>query len=227
MKTILNNSVHFIAQPQSSIGKRYIAHLLKQYLAGRGDINYYSFQKKDIILWDKVFSSFFEQNRFSFIITVSSSCFTEFTKYLTENKFFESVKSSGRMLFNHYIFTPGRNGEDFKKTFNYILNALKNRSGNNVVWENDNLGTTIQNHTKGQYSKLKDFPEFQKIERRKYSTIHLPAETFCFQKDLSTHIRSGETFDQAIYDSGKNLIFRQRLYQLKNRYFGAIKNAGI
>ncbi len=57
--------------------------------------------------------------------------------------------------------------------------------------------------------------------------IHLPAQSYYFQKDLSSHIFSGQTFNQAITRSENNLIFRQRLYQIKKRTFEDIKNAGI
>lgn len=224
MKMILNDSIHLVAQPQTSIGKKFIASLLEQYLTEIGDVKLFFIQTKDISLWDNIFSPFFENTRSNFIIAVKSSCIIEFMKYLTEIKFFKTALSSDTFLFNHFIFSPGRHGEQLKETLNFLSDTLDRIPGNNVVWENDNLGTTIYDCTNGQYSRLQDFPEYTQLSKNIYSTVYLPAESYYFQKDLSKHIINGQTFDQAIYSPENNLIYRQRLYQIKKRIFEAIKN---
>jgi len=224
---ILNNSIHIFLQPQSNIGKGYISLLLKQYLSEKNDIGYFLIKKKNIALWDDLFNEIVKQKKTVFIISVSSICFVEFSKYLRETKIFNSIKALEIDVFNHYIFTPGRNGEGVQEIFNFIASTIKKRSGKNIIWENNNLGTTLKNYTKGQCSMLKDFPGFKEIKNDIFTTIYLPAETLCFQKDLSFHIRSGKTFNQAIYHSPNNLIFRQRLYQIKKRTFKAMENGSI
>ena len=42
------SSIHMILQPQSGIGKKYIAFLLKQYLSQKFDVKFFSIQDKNI-----------------------------------------------------------------------------------------------------------------------------------------------------------------------------------
>lgn len=223
----MSNNIHLILQPQSGIGKKYIASILKQYLSQKFNIKSFFIKNKNIDLWDEIFSDFFEQDKLTFLISVSSSCYISFKNYLNEIDFFKSIKVSNSSLFRHYIFTPGRNGENFKKTLNFILNNLTKSDNDNYVWENNNIGTTTENYTKGNYLRFQNLPELKKLEKAVYKTIYLPEESFCFQKDLASHICSKETFNQAIYKSQNNLIFRQRIYQFKNRLFKELLNAGI
>jgi len=223
----LNNTIHLILQPQSGIGKKYIASLLKQYLSQKFNIKSFFIKNKNIELWDEIFSDLFEQNKSTFLIAVSSSCFTSFKNYLKDIKFFKSIKVSNNSLFRHYIFTPGRNGENFKKTLNFIINNLKKSDIKNYVWENNNIGTTTENYTKGKYLRFQNLPELKQLKRPAFKTIYLPEESFCFQKDLASHICSRQTFHQAIYKSQNNLIFRQRIYQFKKRLFKELLNANI
>ena len=221
------SSIHMILQPQSGIGKKYIAFLLKQYLSQKFDVKFFSIQDKNITLWDELFEEFITQENQTLILVISSIYCKEFQIYLDETQLLKFILNSDKRLLNHYIFTPGRNGDRIQKTFNFICTDIKKRAGQAVVWENYNLGTTLKEQTKGQFSCLSELPEFKKIEPDINANILLPAESFYFKKDLSFHILSGQTFDQAILNSKNNLIYRQRLYQIKKRTFGAIENAGL
>lgn len=223
----MDNSIHIILQPQSGIGKKYIAFILKQYLISKNKVKYYSIQEKNIPLWDQILDEFFTRKNQIFIIVISSACFEYFQSYLNETKILVTGSQIKDQIFNHYIFTPGRNGEGVKNTLDFILCDIKKRSGKNIIWENYNLGITLKEFTKGQYSRVTELPEYKQIESDVFEVVHLPAQSFYFQKELSSHVQSGQTFDQAIYNSENNLTSRQRLYQIKKRTFGAIENAGI
>ena len=222
----LANLLHVFLQPQFGIGKTYISFLLRQYLSDQTNINYTHIQNKNIPLWDQLFDNFFNLKNAIFIIFVSSICFADFKKYLTEAMLLETIEKSGNKLFNHYVFTPGRAGENFKEIHDYIVSNIE-KSGMTIIWENKTLGTTIKEYTKGKYSKIEDLPEFQNIKNDTCKIISLPTESYYFQKDLSFFLRSGETFNQAIYKTENNIIFRQRLFQIRKKTYGFIKNAGI
>ncbi len=224
---ILNNQLHLILQPQSGIGKSYIANILGQYFELKFRIKSYSIYKKSISFWDNLFESFFTKDQQVFIINISSTLYKEFKEYMDEAKVLKSISTSTHSIFNHYVFTPGRNGEGLHETLNFISTATKKRVGQGIVWENYNLGITLKEHTKGQFSCLSELPEFKNTEVNISKSILLPAESFYYKKDLSSHILSGHTFDQAINNSENNIIYRQRLYQIKKRTFEAIEHAGI
>ncbi|MBU2629300.1 MAG: hypothetical protein KKE61_11845 [Proteobacteria bacterium] len=221
-----NNKIHILLQQQADIGKKYISFLLKQYLAEKSDINYFYIQEKNTSFWDEIFNRFFTTKKAIFIISVNSSCFFYFKKYLEETNLLESIDESENNIFNHCVFSPGRKGEGAKETLDQIFCSIK-KPGHTVVWENDNPGIKINGFTRGKDFRLKEFSEFKRIEKEVYAIISLPAESINFQKDLSVHINTGKTFDQAIYTAENNVIFRQRLYRIKKRSFEAIKNAGI
>lgn len=224
----MNNFIHLISQPQPGIGKSYIAYIFKQYLKSKVPLKTYSIEKLNISLWDKIFDLFFNQERQNFIIDVDSAFYEPFKQYLAETNILNSISSDSKNeIIHHNIFTPGRNGERTRDTLDYISGQVKKRVGQTIVWENQNCGITLKQQTKGQFSRLSELPEFKHIKDDINSIIHLPAEAVCFQKDLSSHILSGQTFDQAIYKSGNNLIYRQRLYKIKKRTFEAIENGNV
>lgn len=223
----MNSQIHLILQPHSGVGKSYIAFLLKQYFELTNSIKSYSIQDKNILFWDTIFEDIFIKGPQIIIINISSAVYEIFQKYLNETNILNLLSESNCSIYNHYIFTPGRTGIKLNKTLQFIQSEVIKRAGHSVVWENYNLGTTLKEYTKGQFSRLYEYLEFIKIKLTIHKTILLPEESFYHKKDLYSHILSGTAFDHAIYNSKNNLIYRQRLYQIKKRALEVIENAGI
>lgn len=223
----LTNYLHLITQPQSGIGKSYIAFLLRQYLESEKNLKTYSIKEFNIILWDKIFEFFFTHDQQNLLIDIDSVYYESFEQYLTEADILKTISDLKNKIIYHNIFTPGRNGEGTRRTLEYISGQIEKRVGETIIWENHNCGITLKQQTKGKFSRLSELTEFKSIESKIKSIILLPAESFCFQRDLSSHIFTGQTFDQAIFRSENNIIYRQRLYQIKKRTFEAIKNGNI
>ena len=223
----MNNSVHLILQPQANVGKNYIGSLLSQYLDRKGSVSFVVMDKHNPVLWDKVLDEIFNPDKTPFVVVIRSHCFETFQAYLNEAEIIKTILSSEIKLTNHYVFTSGRNGDYLDKTLDFICESVETRSGVNVIWENDNMGTTFSYGTNGKYPRLSNFPVFKKIKNHISSCIYLRPESYYFQKDLSSHIRSGKTFDHEVRLSTNDLVYRQRLYHIQKKIFREIQNAGI
>ncbi len=224
MKTILNNKIHLISQPQSGIGKSYISFLLRQYLETKFDVKQFSIKEKNTASWDQIFESFFSPGSKTFIINVNSFLYETFKNYISEAKVLELIADPKDTIIYHNIFSSGRNGENTKETINYVARKIQSRVGQTIVWENQNSGISLKQHSRGRYIRFSDLPEFGPLKENIEKIIFLKPESYYFQKDLSIHILSDKTFDQAIHNSEYNLIYRQRLYQIKKQTFEAIEH---
>lgn len=223
----MNKSIHIFLQPHPSVGKKYCSSLLEQYLSKAKKPKTAHIGPKDIKEWDGFIEKIVKSDELCFIIMVASSCYLDFSRYCDEVDLFSLIEKSGCRIINHYVFTPGRNGEQPKDIFSNIISNIKERVGYNVVWHNDNLGISLREYSEGKYSKFSDIPGYDQIENKIHSIIHFPKQSYCFEKDFSKHIRSGLNFDQAISDSKRNIVYRQRLYRVQKRIFKEIENAGF
>ena len=219
-------NLHLFLQPQAT-SESYIPFLLKEYfLSLKYNFKLYQINEKKISFWDEIFQEILTLQDHTYIITVNSKQSDDFKNYLSETQILTLLLSSQCNVYHHNIFTSGRTGEGVEETLNYLCSNSKNE-GKNIIWENDNLGKTLKEHTKGKFSRLKELPEFWEIKDDIYGIIYLPAENYYFQKDFSFFLCSGESFDEAIRKADKNIIMRSRLFRIKNRIFKTISAAGV
>ena len=222
----LNNSLHLFLKTQATI-ELYIPFLLKEYfLSLKYNFKLYQINEKIYSFWDEIFQEILNLPDHTFIITVNPKYSDDFKNYLSETQILKLLLSSQFNIYHHNIFTPGRIGEGVEDTLNSLLSNSK-KEGKTIIWENDNLGKTLKEHTKGKFSRLKELPEFWAIKDDIYGIIYLPAENYYFQKDFSFFLCSGESFDDAIHKTENNIIMRSRLFRLKNRIFKTISAAGF
>lgn len=237
--------IHMVLQGKGGVGKSMIAAMLAQYKASKGQTpvcidtdpvnntfeGYKSLnvQRLNIMDGDEIntrnFDALVEQiatSESDVIIDNGASSFVPLSSYLISNQVPALLQDMGHELVVHTVVTGGQALLDTINGFSTLAQQFPDEAVF-VVWLNPYWGAIE--------SEGKSFEQMQayKSNKSRVTAIiqvpNLKEETY--GRDLSEMLQDRITFEEALEDSSRPIMTRQRLKLVRNQLFTQLENVAV
>lgn len=237
--------IHMVLQGKGGVGKSMIAAMLAQYKASKGQIpvcidtdpvnntfeGYKSLnvQRLNIMDGDEIntrnFDALVEQiatSESDVIIDNGASSFVPLSSYLISNQVPALLQDMGHELVVHTVVTGGQALLDTINGFSTLAQQFPDEAVF-VVWLNPYWGAIE--------SEGKSFEQMQayKSNKSRVTAIiqvpNLKEETY--GRDLSEMLQDRITFEEALEDSSRPIMTRQRLKLVRSQLFTQLENVAV
>lgn len=243
------SKIHIILQGKGGVGKSLIASLLTQYLIHKlndpkkpptlidtDPINktFSRYERLPVNALDIIENEEINQRKFDEIIEIiaqskgdtvidnGASSFIALSTYIKEMSIPEVLRSLGHELIIHTVITGGQALNDTLVGFAQMANHL---SGNTkfIVWLNPYWG-----EVKSSGKTFEQMNVYKTNKEAITALIQIPEyKQETFGHDLSTMLNQNLTFEEAINDSNKTIMTRQRLKIMQDDIFKRLDAAVI
>ena len=237
--------IHIVLQGKGGVGKSFVSATLAQYLQTKGEtplcidtdpINatlcgYKSLNvhKLDLLQNDEINTRNFdmlieliaESPEEAIIIDNGASTFVPLSHYLLSNDIPALLTEMGCELFIHSVITGGQAQLDTVSGFAQLAKQFK--STPLVVWLNPYWGA-IEYEGKG-FEQMKAYNANQSCVAAIIRIPELKAETF--GQDLAEILKERITFEEALAQTDKPIVVRQRLKIIQSKLFDQLDAAKV
>jgi hypothetical protein len=237
--------IHMILQGKGGVGKSFIAALLAQYKASKGQpslcidtdpVNatfhgYLALGVRQILLMEgneinpRRFDALVEMiapSEQDVIIDNGASAFVPLTHYLISNQVPALLTGMGHELVLHTVVTGGQALLDTVNGFRQLANQFPSEASF-VVWLNPYWGPIEY-----QGQPFEETRAYRDRQSRVSAIVHMPAlKEETFGRDLSDMLQARLTFDEALATASLTIMTRQRLKIVKSHLFGQLDQAAV
>lgn len=239
------SKIHMVLQGKGGVGKSMIAATIAQYKASKGqapvcidtdpvNATFEGYKALDvrrlnIMEGDEIntrnFDSLVEQiaeSENDIIIDNGASSFVPLSSYLISNQVPSMIQEMGHELVVHTVVTGGQALKDTVTGFTQLADQFPSEC-TFVVWLNPYWGA-IEHEGKG-FEQMKAYTSKKERVSAVIQVPNLKEETY--GRDFSEMLQERKTFDEAIADSGKSIMTRQRLKIVRSQLFEQLENVAI
>ncbi|MBX4558850.1 conjugal transfer protein TraL [Klebsiella pneumoniae] len=239
------SKIHMVLQGKGGVGKSMIAATIAQYKASKGqapvcidtdpvNATFEGYKALDvrrlnIMEGDEIntrnFDSLVEQiaeSENDIIIDNGASSFVPLSSYLIGNQVPSMIQEMGHELVVHTVVTGGQALKDTVTGFTQLADQFPSEC-TFVVWLNPYWGA-IEHEGKG-FEQMKAYTSKKERVSAIIQVPNLKEETY--GRDFSEMLQERKTFDEAIADSGKSIMTRQRLKIVRSQLFEQLENVAI
>ncbi len=156
------------------------------------------------------------------IIDNGASSFVPLSSYLISNQVPSMIQEMGHELVVHTVVTGGQALKDTVTGFTQLADQFPSEC-TFVVWLNPYWGA-IEHEGKG-FEQMKAYTSKKERVSAIIQVPNLKEETY--GRDFSEMLQERKTFDEAIADSGKSIMTRQRLKIVRSQLFEQLENVAI
>ncbi|MFT4059265.1 MAG: ArsA-related P-loop ATPase [Legionella sp.] len=237
--------IHITMQGKGGVGKSFVSATTAQYKVHKGqkplcidtdpiNATFYGFkaldvQRLEIMDGDEINSRHFDQliemiasTQDDVIIDNGASSFVPLSHYLISNQVPSLLNDLGHELVIHTVITGGQALLDTMNGFSQLINQFPIET-QFVVWLNPFWGAI--EHDGKSFEQMKVYRD---NKERISSLIHIPVlKEETYGRDLSEMLQKKITFNEALDDSNKNIMTRQRLKIVRDQLFGQLNNAMV
>jgi len=234
-----------LLQSNGSVGKSFVAFLLAQYKINQGqnpicidtdpvNSTFHSYQKLNVhklsimeknVIHDRHFDelmALIESSNDDAIVDNGALSFLPLSNYLLNNNVHSALKENGSELIINVMITGGQAFIDTLNNFGQLVSQFPENI-KFVIWLNPYWGP-IEDQGKS-FEQLKVYEE---NKSRVSAIVKIPElNRHTFGRDLSDMLKDKLTFDEALAQSARTIITRQRLIMIQREIFGLIDIARI
>lgn len=238
------HQVHMILQGKGGVGKSLIATLLAQCLREKSEepgpglidtdplnatfhgyrglgVEHLQLLDENNKIIERRFDAMMEriltEDR-DFVVDNGSPSFLPVTSYLIENDVPRMIADSGKQLVVHTIVTGGANLIDNIASFADLVKQMP-AEARIIVWENSYFGPV-----EAQGKRFQEMAAFLNNRERIHGLIQLERhESDTYREDLELLFKSKLTFDEALTSDAFGVMPRQRLKNVRKKWFERIR----
>jgi hypothetical protein len=237
--------IHMILQGKGGVGKSFIAALLAQYKASKGqpslcidtdpvNATFHGYQALGVRQIRLMEGNEINPRRFDALVEMiapseqdviidnGASAFVPLTHYLISNQVPALLAGMGHELVLHTVVTGGQALLDTVNGFRQLASHFSSEALF-VVWLNPYWGPIEY-----QGQPFEETKAYQDRQSQISAIIHMPTlKEETFGRDLSDMLQARLTFDEALATTSLTIMTRQRLKLVKANLFGQLDQAAV
>ena len=239
--------VHIVMQGKGGVGKSTISRLIYEFAVDRGNtVVAYDADPLNPTLYEQIkdrgniskvdlldpLSSTVDPGKFDVmmeriltadngtlvLIDTGASTFLPFLAYLSDNAIPEMLEEAGYDVFVHTVVTGGTSAEDTISGFVKLATEFGDKTSV-IAWENNYFGPVQLGGT--SFSELKDVKAVLKAGKAA-GLLELAPLSDLHNRAFLLFLKQGKSFDESAASAAFDLMTKQRVKQLKTRFFSAI-----